>query len=934
MAVVISFVGKFDGKDLERAQREMAKLAGVADDSGGRMDGLRKAGLAVAAGIAVASAATIKFGADSLQAAREAQVADNRLQQIASSMGLVDGAYAGGVDRLNEYAGTLSKTLGVEDESIKAVQAKLLTFKQLGQTINESGGALDRATQAAYDLAAAGFGSAETNATQLGKALQDPVKGLTALGRAGVTFTEAEKERIKALVESGKVQEAQNLVLKAIESQVGGTAAATATAADRMKVAFGELQESVGVALLPVMEQFADTLTPIFEQLQGPLSQVASQVAGALSQAFDALAPVLPTVATALGQIAGVLGQALATAVRSLVPVITPMVEILASLATRIGPILQPILEKVGELLGKLFAAVEPLLAPLTDLVFGILEAAMPIFDIAGDLLGILIDAIAPLLGIVGSLLAPLGQLVNVLFKAIEPILRPLLPLVESLASLFGDVLARAIGVIITGLGGLIVAGSKVAPFLLNNLVKPVVEGFLTFAENIVGSAEAAFGWVPGLGDKLRTAKDAIGTFKTSATTAIGQAADTIAKEGEKIGGGLIEQGIALVKDPSQVAKVKGAGLSVGRDLATGLANGVADPAITRAAQANAARLVRQAEQAARDEAQSNSPSKLFAAVGRDLTAGLVEGAKKGGDDVRKALQSTYADWFKATVDKLKGELQNAKDAFNDFKTQVSRAITSGIDFAAAAPEFDEAGNRVGMTFIEALRAQAAQAATFAQKVKDLIAAGLSKEALQQVLAAGVTAGTTIANELIAGGSTAIAETNELVSSTQKAADEVGQLAATQWYGAGVTSAQKTYEGFRDNFGKGGPARKALMTVMDGLAEAAARDVRIDVAVTRNVSEVVTRVVQQVTGRRVEGAGATGGIVNRPTVALIGEAGPEALVPLNRTPGNGPLPAMSAGNTYNITVQAGVGDPRQIGQQVVEYIKRFESANGPVFQAA
>jgi hypothetical protein len=40
------------------------------------------------------------------------------------------------------------------------------------------------------------------------------------------------------------------------------------------------------------------------------------------------------------------------------------------------------------------------------------------------------------------------------------------------------------------------------------------------------------------------------------------------------------------------------------------------------------------------------------------------------------------------------------------------------------------------------------------------------------------------------------------------------------------------------------------------------------------------------------------------------------------------------GNSYSITVQAGVGDPRMIGQQVVEYIKRFEQASGPVFAAA
>ena len=70
----------------------------------------------------------------------------------------------------------------------------------------------------------------------------------------------------------------------------------------------------------------------------------------------------------------------------------------------------------------------------------------------------------------------------------------------------------------------------------------------------------------------------------------------------------------------------------------------------------------------------------------------------------------------------------------------------------------------------------------------------------------------------------------------------------------------------------------------------------------------------------VEGVGATGGIVNRPTVALIGEAGPEAVVPLNRTRGNGPLPG-SAPMVVNITTGA---DP----ESVVQAIERYRRRNG------
>jgi hypothetical protein len=68
---------------------------------------------------------------------------------------------------------------------------------------------------------------------------------------------------------------------------------------------------------------------------------------------------------------------------------------------------------------------------------------------------------------------------------------------------------------------------------------------------------------------------------------------------------------------------------------------------------------------------------------------------------------------------------------------------------------------------------------------------------------------------------------------------------------------------------------------------------------------------------------AAGGIVTRPMISEIGEAGPEAVIPLNR------LGNFGSATNYNITVNAGVGsDGTQIGAKIVEYIKRYEKSNG------
>ena len=205
-----------------------------------------------------AAGAVVSFTKD-LIAAGEAEVSSNRkLENITKSMGLF-GSHAGEVSkRLEDLSSVQQLQLGIDDDTIKSTQMKLLTFANLAKTAGTAGGMFDRASLAAQDLAAAGFGSAETNAVQLGKALQDPVKGITALARSGVTFTEQEKIKIETLVKSGKLLEAQNMVLGAIETQVGGTAAAGVTASDKMQQGFNQIKETLGLALLPAFNQVGD----------------------------------------------------------------------------------------------------------------------------------------------------------------------------------------------------------------------------------------------------------------------------------------------------------------------------------------------------------------------------------------------------------------------------------------------------------------------------------------------------------------------------------------------------------------------------------------------------------------------------------------------------------------------------------------------------
>jgi hypothetical protein len=184
----------------------------------------------------------------------ESRKADIQLRFMLENMQGVGAATDATVKRMAEYADQVNRATGVDDEQVKAVQRKLLVFKTLRQTADELGGTFDRTTAAAIDLAAAGFGDMEANAIKLGRVLQDPTRNLNALSRAGITFTEAEKRKIMALQESGKLLEAQDMILLSVENRVKGIAEASATPFEKLNAQFQQIGDSIGEAMLPALE--------------------------------------------------------------------------------------------------------------------------------------------------------------------------------------------------------------------------------------------------------------------------------------------------------------------------------------------------------------------------------------------------------------------------------------------------------------------------------------------------------------------------------------------------------------------------------------------------------------------------------------------------------------------------------------------------------
>jgi phage-related protein len=305
MAITVPILSEWNKTALDKAQKDIETFG---DKAGKAFNGLANAGKKVALGIGAVGAAAIVVGKDLIAAGEAAATSNARIDQIAESMGLFGDESKIATKRIKDLANQIARKTGIDQNQIKQAQATLLTFSEIAETAGEVGSSFDRATQAAIDLAAAGFGTAETNAVQLGKALNDPITGLTALTRSGVTFTEQQKELITSLVESGNTLEAQNMILAAIETQVGGTAEATANASDKMSVAFSQLQERLGEKLLPVFEKVTnwiiDTLVPALENayntvvpaFQSAWESVSNTLGPIIERLRDELTPVITSI--------------------------------------------------------------------------------------------------------------------------------------------------------------------------------------------------------------------------------------------------------------------------------------------------------------------------------------------------------------------------------------------------------------------------------------------------------------------------------------------------------------------------------------------------------------------------------------------------------------------------------------------------------------
>jgi hypothetical protein len=189
---------------------------------------------------------------------------ERKLEAVLKATGFTAGFTA---SKLKEMASALQSQTAFGDEAIISAQSLLLTFK------NIQGEIFQRTLPAMLDLSTILETDLKSSALQLGKALNDPILGVSELSRVGIQFTDQQKEMIKTLVESNRLFEAQDIILKEVESQVGGTAKAMKGTLDfalrDISNNSGDLKEVIASTFAPVLIQNIEQISSKIVEMNG-----------------------------------------------------------------------------------------------------------------------------------------------------------------------------------------------------------------------------------------------------------------------------------------------------------------------------------------------------------------------------------------------------------------------------------------------------------------------------------------------------------------------------------------------------------------------------------------------------------------------------------------------------------------------------------------
>lgn len=871
---------------------------------------------------------------DSVGEARESQKVGATTAQIIKATG---GAAKVSAAQVGDLAGAISAKTGVDDEAIQAGSNLLLTFKNVRNEAGKGAQIFDRANQAAVDLSAAGFGSITGSSKMLGKALNDPVKGISALSRAGVTFTDKQKETIKQMVKTGDVLGAQKLIMAEVESQVGGVAAANATAGEKAAVMAGNLKEQFGTALLPLLDQAATFFTSVL----GPA------ISGAIGFITPVLAQVGPAIQGVIGKIQGLLAglgagggaagfaavfNSIKTAVTTVLPVIQ---QVLGTLVATFRANLPQIIAIVKQV-GANFAALAELIRTVWDRV-------------GPYLLPVIKSVMTTVIALIKSALQVVGGVIKLVTSLIKGDWSGAWNAVKQIASAVWSAIkaivtngARVTGQIVKALGALVKAAwstIKAATSAAWNAVKTVISAAISAAaaaiRTKINSAKAAVSSAWSAVKSLTSS--AWSSFVSTITSKVGAAVAVVRGLPGKVRSALSGAGSLLV--------------GAGRNLIQGFINGISGS--IGAVISKARSIASAAVSAVKGALGIHSPSRVFLELGRYVGEGFSLGLQGSEADVKAAAKKLATEALKAvqagdisfkqylkivkkvyTADdrllanarsrtQVAGQLTAAETRLNDqlkIRADYAASVVSNARQFAAVTGIESPENATldSKIIVQGLQDRLNAITNFHAKLDQLKRLGLNSTTYDQIVAAGVEGGMDELNALVAGGRTAVTQVNNLQGKINAATALLGTTTADTLYKAGIDAQRGLINGLLSD-------QTALVAAAKKLADTLAKEVRRALGI-KSPSRVFKGIGDYVTQGLIVGLDQDAAA--RAARILAGSVVSGFGIPTLATAG-GASSARAGGNNYHITVQVPLGTSKaEVGREIVTMIKEYEKAGG------
>jgi hypothetical protein len=581
--------------------------------------------------VGAAAAGLAAVGAGLAYAVNKAADSQKVMAQTNAVIQSTGGAAGYTSQQINNMANAYANMVPFSDEAIQSTTNLLMTFTSIGHD------ALPQATKMALDMSVALGQDLKSSAIQLGKALNDPITGMTALRRVGVQFTEAQAAMIKKMQESGDLMGAQKVIMDELNKEFGGSAeAAGDTFAGQLEIlqnALKNVAEEIGGKLLPILTDFwAKNKEAIFEFIDS--------MSGAMMGVID--------FAQGLGDIlggAGIFNEHIMNAANMYLPGFKNAImdaaqwtmhfsEALGYMANALASgNIQEILITLEDSLAHIGAVdlgafVHSIEGPLMELP-GSIKKALDDFntlvlpklqEIGGSIAKSFMDAFA-------SESPQILANVNAFLQNIGPAISNILTILGPILEVAGKVLGQAIAGIVGIFSGLV---ASITQILAGNF-KGALDTFLNTLTSFANSVSQAFGGVD-FSQVLAEWGGILANAGTIITATVGNAVSAAQAWATSVLGALTAPLVNIVGDVvgyvngaidgvnGLIGAASAAGAALGQGLVDGaakVAKGLIDALVSAVVAAIAA---------AKAAAQSWSPSKKTMAIGEDIGMGFVIG--------------------------------------------------------------------------------------------------------------------------------------------------------------------------------------------------------------------------------------------------------------------------------------------------------------------